>query len=39
MVSSGDCMNACEVFWSPSERNEIVTSRDLILDFPELIDL
>lgn len=39
MVGGGDFVNAVEVFWTPSERNEVLTSRDVLLDFPELIDL
>jgi len=38
-VDNGDCVNAVEVFWTPSERNEILTKNDIIIDFPELIDL
>lgn len=39
LVERGQLLNAVEVFWTPSERNEVLTSRDVILDFPELIDL
>lgn len=39
MVEGGDCVNAVEVFWTPSERDEVLTRRDVIVDFPELIDL
>jgi len=39
MVERGDCLNAVEVFWTPSERDEVLTKQDIILDFPELIDL
>jgi uncharacterized membrane protein len=39
MVGGGECINAVEVFWTPSERNEVLTRRDVVLDFPELIDL
>lgn len=39
MVDRGDCVNAVEIFWTPSERNEVLTSQDVILDFPELIDM
>jgi hypothetical protein len=27
------------VFWSPSDNNEVLTKADVVLDFPELIDL
>eukprot|EP01082_Thalassiosira_pseudonana_P014651 g13416.t1 g13416 contig8:639146-640230(-) len=36
-VEGGDCLNAVEVFWTPSEPSEVLTERDTILDFPELI--
>lgn len=39
LVERGECVNAVEVFWTPSERSEVLTSRDVVLDFPELIDL
>jgi uncharacterized membrane protein len=39
MVEEGECLNAVEIFWSPSEPNESMSKRDLIVDFPELIDL
>ena len=39
MVDEGYCVNAVEVFWTPSARNEVMTKNDVILDFPELIDL
>jgi len=39
MVGEGEVVNAVEVFWTPSDRNEVVTSRDLIADFPELVTL
>jgi len=39
MADQGFCLNAVEVFWTPSERDEAITKRDVILDFPELIDL
>lgn len=38
-VEGGDCLNAVEVFWTPSEPTEVLTERDTILDFPELITL
>jgi len=39
MVDEGYCVNAVEVFWTPSARNEVMARNDVILDFPELIDL
>eukprot|EP00542_Grammatophora_oceanica_P012695 CAMPEP_0194047266 /NCGR_PEP_ID=MMETSP0009_2-20130614/23719_1 /TAXON_ID=210454 /ORGANISM="Grammatophora oceanica, Strain CCMP 410" /LENGTH=253 /DNA_ID=CAMNT_0038692823 /DNA_START=118 /DNA_END=879 /DNA_ORIENTATION=+ len=39
MVEGGDCINAVEVFWTPGDRKEVLTSRDIVLDFPEVIDL
>jgi hypothetical protein len=39
MVDRGDCVNAVEIFWTPSERKEVLTRQDVIIDFPELIDL
>mmetsp|Transcript_11816 Transcript_11816/g.25186 ORF Transcript_11816/g.25186 Transcript_11816/m.25186 type:complete len:258 (+) Transcript_11816:170-943(+) len=38
-VEGGDCLNAFEVFWTPSEPKEVLTERDIIVDFPELITL
>lgn len=38
-VEGGDCLNAFEVFWTPSEPSEILTERETIFDFPELITL
>lgn len=39
LVDDGDCVNAAEVFWTPSERSEVLTRNDIILDFPELVDM
>ena len=38
-VEGGGCLNAVEVFWTPSDKDEVLTKQDLIMDFPELIDL
>ena len=38
-VEGGECLNAVEVFWTPSDKDEVLTKQDLIIDFPELIDL
>ena len=39
LVDQGDVVNAVEVFWTPSDRDEVLTSIDIIADFPELITL
>ena len=39
LVDDGYCVNAVEVFWSPGDKSEVLTKRDVIADFPELIDL
>ena len=39
MVEEGDNVNAVEVFWTPSDPNEVMSKTDMIVDFPELIDL
>ena len=39
MVEEGECLNAVEVFWTPSEATEVLNKNDVVLDFPELIDL
>jgi len=37
-VDQGYCLNAAEVFWTPSDFEEVLSRSELILDFPELID-
>ncbi len=39
LVDDGYCLNAAEVFWTPGEKDEVLTKNDMILDFPQLIDL
>ena len=39
LIDDGYCVNAVEALWTPSERNEVLTKTDIIVDFPELIDL
>jgi uncharacterized membrane protein len=39
LVDDGYCVNAVEVFWTPSDRNEVLSKNDIVLDFPELIDI
>lgn len=38
-VDEGYCMNAAELFWCPSEKDEILSNTDVIIDFPELISM
>jgi len=37
-VDQGYCLNAAEVFWTPSDYEEVLTRNEVVLDFPELID-
>lgn len=39
LVDDGYCLNAAEVFWTPGEKDEVLTRTDMIVDFPTLIDL
>lgn len=39
LVDDGYCLNAVEIFWTPGDREEVLTKNDIILDFPTLIDL
>ena len=39
MVDGGECLNAVEIFWCPSEPTEVLTKLDVITDFPEILDL
>lgn len=39
LVDDGYCLNAAEVFWTPGDKDEVLTRNDMILDFPALIDL
>jgi len=39
LVDDGYCLNAVEIFWTPGDREEILTKNDIIIDFPTLIDL
>ena len=39
LVDEGYCLNASEVFWCPSDPTEVMTSIDVITDFPEIVDL
>jgi len=38
-VEEGELLVGAEVLWTPSDPDEVLTKRDLILDYPELIDL
>ena len=39
MVERGQLLVAAEVLWTPSEGDEVLTKRDVLLDYPELMDL
>lgn len=39
LVDDGYCVNAVEVFWTPGDKEEVLSRADVIIDFPELIDL
>jgi hypothetical protein len=40
LVNNGNCVNAVELFWVPGDpQAEVLSKNDLIIDFPELIDL
>jgi len=39
VIDDGYCINAVEALWTPSERKEVLSKNDIVLDFPELIDL
>jgi Protein of unknown function (DUF1517) len=39
LVDEGEVVNAAEIFWTPGEPSETLTSTDLIVDFPELVTL
>lgn len=39
LIDDGYCVNAVEALWTPSERKEVLSKNDIVLDFPELIDL
>lgn len=39
MVDEGEVTNAVEVFWTPGDPKETLTTTDLIVDFPELVTL
>ena len=39
LVDDGYCVNAVEVFWTPGDKEEVLARTDVIVDFPELIDL
>lgn len=39
MIEEGECLNAVEIFWCPSDPDEVMSRRDMIADFPELLDL
>ena len=39
IVAEGNFVNAVEVFWTPSDREEVLTNMDIIADFPTLVTL
>jgi uncharacterized membrane protein len=39
LVDDGYCVNAVEVLWTPGDKDEVLLKNDMIIDFPELIDL
>jgi len=39
MVDDGECLNAVEIFWTPSDRSEVLGRLDVVTDFPEIIDM
>jgi uncharacterized membrane protein len=39
MLERGELLVAAEVLWTPSEADEVLTRPDMLLDYPELIDL
>ena len=39
MVERGELLVAAEVLWTPSESDEVLTRGDMLLDYPELLDL
>eukprot|EP00620_Florenciella_sp_RCC1587_P019866 CAMPEP_0182577098 /NCGR_PEP_ID=MMETSP1324-20130603/36221_1 /TAXON_ID=236786 /ORGANISM="Florenciella sp., Strain RCC1587" /LENGTH=39 /DNA_ID= /DNA_START= /DNA_END= /DNA_ORIENTATION= len=38
MTEGGDLLIAAEVLWTPSEDDEVLEKRDVIVDYPEIID-
>jgi len=38
-LERGELLVAGEILWTPGEPEEVLTSRDMILDYPELMDL
>eukprot|EP00617_Octactis_speculum_P020705 CAMPEP_0185756376 /NCGR_PEP_ID=MMETSP1174-20130828/14812_1 /TAXON_ID=35687 /ORGANISM="Dictyocha speculum, Strain CCMP1381" /LENGTH=266 /DNA_ID=CAMNT_0028435319 /DNA_START=125 /DNA_END=925 /DNA_ORIENTATION=- len=39
VTGGGELLVAAELLWTPSEADEVLEKRDLILDYPELIDI
>ena len=39
LTDEGENVMAVEVLWTPSERNTVVSDRDIITDYPELMRL
>jgi uncharacterized membrane protein len=39
MTDDGENVLATEVLWTPQDEGDVLTKRDLIQDYPELIDI
>ena len=39
VLERGELLVAGEVLWTPSEAEEVLTRSDMLLDYPELVDL
>lgn len=39
MTDDGENVLATEVLWTPQDESDVLSKRDLIQDYPELIDL
>jgi uncharacterized membrane protein len=37
MTSLGNGLSTAQALWTPSASDEVITQRDMILDYPELI--
>ena len=38
MTEGGDLLVAAELLWTPSEDDEVLEKRDVVVDYPEIID-
>jgi uncharacterized membrane protein len=39
LTDDGDNILAAEVLWTPSDAGEVLSSRDIVAEYPELLDL